>query len=272
MPLFAEVTRAHVLSALEEYDRLGDDEFLTHYSFKRAPSYLVIHDEKSYDSKAILGAAQGYATGTPATWEQFSGGQQGAAKYLGDLGFDVERATGKVDAADLGLDEARAAWVTAARDVLLEAAGRYRAVVTHKELAAEIQNRTGINTSQQLRLWLAAVLRGVAEDSAARKEPLISSLCVNDAGSVGEVYGAAVLAARGESPDNNDNHAAQERLECHKFFGATLPSDGGAALLTERLAASRSRARKVAAAERVIPVCPTCRMALPASGRCDHCD
>jgi hypothetical protein len=272
MPLFSEVTRAHVLSALEEYDRLGDEDFLARYDFKSAPSYLLVHDEKSYDSKAILGAAQGFATGTPATWDQFSGGRNGAAKWLGSLGFEVAFAGGPVDAADLGMEEARAAWVEAARDVLVEAAGRYRAVVTQKELGAEIQERTGIFTGQQLRLWLGAVLRGVAEDCASREEPILSSLCVNDAGSVGEVYGTAVTAVRGSAPDDADDHAAKERLACHQHFGAVLPSDGGTALLTERLAASRSRARKVAFAERVIPVCPTCQMALPASGRCDHCD
>jgi hypothetical protein len=272
VPLFDAVTRDHVLAAIDEFDRVGDGEFLSHYGFKPSRGYLVHHDEKTYDSKAILGAAQGFATGTPAAWDEFRGGKDGAAKRLGDLGFEVEFSGGPVDAADLGVDEARSAWTVAARDVLIEVAGHYRSLVSQKELGAKVQARTGIQTSQALRIWLPAVLERVARACADRDEPLLTSLCVNDSSSVGERYAAAVRSIRGTAPDNADNHAALERLECHRFFGATLPSDGGTALLPERLAASRSRIRKIAAAERVIPVCPKCQTALPATGRCDNCE
>jgi hypothetical protein len=270
--LFDAVTRDHVLAAIDEFDRVGDGEFLTQYGFKSSRGYLVHHDEKTYDSKAILGAAQGFATGTPAAWDEFRGGKDGAAKRLGDLGFEVEFSGGPVDAADLGEEEARAAWTAAARDVLVEAASTYRSLLSQKQLGAQIQARTGIQTTQALRIWLGDVLDRVARDCAERGEPLLTSLCVNDASSVGERYTAAVRKIRGTAPDDADNHASQERLECHRFFGATLPSDGGTAVLPERLAASRSRIRKTAAAERVIPVCPTCQTALPATGRCDNCD
>jgi len=272
VPLFDAVTRDHVLAAIDEFDRVGDGEFLSHYGFKSSRGYLVHHDDKTYDSKAILGAALGFATGTPAIWDEFRGGKDGAAKRLGDLGFEVEFSGGPVDATDLGDDEARAAWAAAARDALLEVAGSYRGLVSQKALAAQIQASTGIETTQVLRAWLGDVLERVARDCAERGEPLLTSLCVNDSSSVGEQYAAVVRKIRGTAPDNADNHAAQERLECHRYFGATLPADGGTALLPERLAASRSRIRKIAAAERVIPVCPTCRTALPATGRCDNCD
>jgi hypothetical protein len=272
VPLFDAVTRDHVLAAIEEFDRVGDGDFLSHYGFKSSRGYLVHHEDKSYDSKAILGAAQGFATGTPAMWDEFRGGKDGAAKRLGDLGFDVEFSGGPVDAADLGEEEARAAWTAAAREVLVGVAGHYRSLVSQKELAAQIQARTGIHSSQALRAWLNEVLDRVARDCADRKEPLLTSLCVNDASNVGERYAAAVRSIRGTTVDNADDHAAQERLECHRFFGAALPSDGGTALLPERVAASRSRIRKIAAAERVIPVCPKCRTAVPATGHCDNCD
>jgi hypothetical protein len=44
---------------------------------------------QGYDSKAILGAAYGYATGAPLGPHDFSGGVHGAARVLGDLGFEI---------------------------------------------------------------------------------------------------------------------------------------------------------------------------------------
>ncbi len=272
MPLFDAVTRDHVLAAIEEYDRVGGGEFLDHYGFKPSGGYLVHHGEKTYETKAILGAAAGFATGTAAAWDDFRGGKEGAAKHLDDLGFDVRFGGGPVDASDLGDEEARATWAVAAREVLVGVAAHYRSLITQKELGVQIQARTGIRTSQPLRLWLFDVLQRVARECAEREEPLLPSLCVNDSSSVGERYGAVVRSLRDVAVENADNHAALERLECHKAFGAILPADGGTALLPERLAASRSRIRKIAAAERVIPVCPKCQTALPATGRCDNCD
>jgi hypothetical protein len=79
----------HVRQALTEYDRLGQDEFLAQYGFGRARAYLLIVDEKSYDSKAILGVAYRFATARPLGAEEFSGGAQGAAAVLRSLGFEV---------------------------------------------------------------------------------------------------------------------------------------------------------------------------------------
>ena len=79
----------HVRQAGAEYDRLGQDEFLAHHHFGRATAYLLILDDKKYDSKAILGAAYGYATGRPLGPHDFSGGAQGAAGVLRALGFKI---------------------------------------------------------------------------------------------------------------------------------------------------------------------------------------
>jgi len=47
----------HVRQPAAEYDRLGQDEFLAHHHFGSATAYLLILDDKKYDSKAILGVA-----------------------------------------------------------------------------------------------------------------------------------------------------------------------------------------------------------------------
>ncbi|MGW1147261.1 hypothetical protein ACWD6I_19920, partial [Streptomyces sp. NPDC002454] len=98
-----EVTRHAVLRAVEEFDRLGRDPFLERYGFSRARSYLLRFEERSYDSKAILGAAHGFLPGrSPLRAADFSGGAAHAARALEGLGFEVVRDGGRVPAAQPG--------------------------------------------------------------------------------------------------------------------------------------------------------------------------
>lgn len=177
------------------------------------------------------------------------------------------------DAADVGPEVARSSWAEAARPVLLETAKRYNMVITFKELAEQVQEASGIRTKQLPTHWIGDVLGRVSADCASRGEPLLSALCVNADGSVGKSYAEAVVKSGGAEPADPDKHAAGQRLECYRLYEAAgLPSDGGIATLVPKLAASRARARKVAIDNRAIPTCPTCQMALPATGTCNYCD
>jgi 5-methylcytosine-specific restriction enzyme A len=89
MSFWSPVTRADVVRAAEEYDRLGQDAFLSQYGFGKATAYLLVHDGRSYDSKAILGVAYLFASGRKITPHDFSGGVHGAAAVLRNLGFEV---------------------------------------------------------------------------------------------------------------------------------------------------------------------------------------
>jgi hypothetical protein len=89
MPDWNLVDRSHVLAAMEEHDRLGSREFLRRYGFRQARAYVVWRNGHEYASKAILGVAYLHATGHAATSDEFSGGEEGAAKVLTGLGFDV---------------------------------------------------------------------------------------------------------------------------------------------------------------------------------------
>ncbi|MEP6816936.1 MAG: hypothetical protein ABI873_15445 [Marmoricola sp.] len=278
------VTREHVLLAVDEYDELGDEEFLTAYGFGQAREYVLRHDGKDYDSKAVLGVAQGLANGRPASSQQLSDGKEGAAKVLRALGFDVAYlaktaesdggpATGQwVEASDVGTEVARAAWAVAARDALIGTAKSYHSVITYKELAAAAQSGSGIRSSQLMHYWIGDVLGRVTADSATRDEPLLSALCVNAVGSVGDGYAVAVEAARGQAPEDGDDHASQERLACHRFFGASLPAGGGVAVLTPQLSAARTRARKARALDKPVVLCPKCFMEMPIAAACNYCD
>jgi putative restriction endonuclease len=88
----AELTdRDAVLRALEEFDRLGPDQFLNTYGFKPARTYFLCHGGRDYDSKAIAGVAHGiqHREGQPLPASAFSGGEATVARKLRSLGFEV---------------------------------------------------------------------------------------------------------------------------------------------------------------------------------------
>lgn len=280
---FSQVSAHDVHQAVAEYDRIGQDEFLMAHWFGRSRGYELVIDGKAYDSKAILGVAHRHATGALAASTEFSGGKFGAAKVLGEMGFEVTQpvasspemvpATGTWrEVSDVGSQAARDAWGVAARPVLLDVARRYHSVITYSELAVEVQRQTGIRTRQQLQHWIGRVLERVAIACHERAEPNLSSLVVNSTGSVGPGYAAAVRTVSGTEPHDNDEHAAAERLACYRHFEATdLPDDGGAPALSPQLARRRERAKRKATPPPDPQPCPSCFISLPASGQCDHC-
>jgi hypothetical protein len=85
----ASITRESVLAAITEFDRIGRDAFLVRHGFGPARSYMLEHDGKRYDSKAIVGAAHGLATGQPLAAADFSGGAATVQPTLEALGFRV---------------------------------------------------------------------------------------------------------------------------------------------------------------------------------------
>lgn len=92
------ISRTAIMSAIDEFDRLGRLPFLEKYHFGLAREYFLIYNGKKYDSKAIVGAAHGYelAEEGPLRPADFSGGQETVGRLLERLGFKVttpDRAT-----------------------------------------------------------------------------------------------------------------------------------------------------------------------------------
>jgi hypothetical protein len=84
---------AAVLSAIEEFDRFGQAQFLELYGFAPATDYVLLFKGRKYDSKAIAGVAHRYQfpeQGALAS-DSFSGGVSsgGAATRLASLGFEI---------------------------------------------------------------------------------------------------------------------------------------------------------------------------------------
>ena len=83
------VTRDVVVRAIEEYDRLGPEEFFSAHGFGPTTTYDLIWDDRRYPPKAILGTAYEFATVQRLAPGDFEGGKSGAVKVLGNLGFTV---------------------------------------------------------------------------------------------------------------------------------------------------------------------------------------
>lgn len=90
MPNFRDLSEPKAVEkAIAEYDKLGRDNFLNHYGFRRARNYFLLHNGRQYDSKAIVGAAYGYQFDTPIGPQDFAGGRATVVPLLEELGFKV---------------------------------------------------------------------------------------------------------------------------------------------------------------------------------------
>src|SRR6516162_9609240 len=97
MATLGELTkRDAVLEAMQEYDEIGQDAFLKKYGYSPARRYRLVHNGKSYDSKAIVGVAFGrqFPERGPLLYTEFSGGEATIVPLLEKLGFVVQETDG----------------------------------------------------------------------------------------------------------------------------------------------------------------------------------
>jgi hypothetical protein len=78
MAAWDRVTRANVLHAIKEYDRLGPERFFSEHGFAPTTTYELIWEGRPYPPKAILGTAYELATGQRLRSTDFEGGKTGA--------------------------------------------------------------------------------------------------------------------------------------------------------------------------------------------------
>ncbi|MFD7645598.1 HNH endonuclease [Kitasatospora sp. NPDC059795] len=84
------LSRDSVLMAIEECDRLGRDAFLEKYHYGPARDYLLVHDGREYDSKAIAGVSHQFEYGRALESDEFNGGRAHAVAWLERIGFRVK--------------------------------------------------------------------------------------------------------------------------------------------------------------------------------------
>jgi catechol 2,3-dioxygenase-like lactoylglutathione lyase family enzyme len=91
MVAWDRVARSDVLRAIQEYERLGAEQFLSEHGFGPTTTYELVWDKHAYPPKAILGAAYKFATGQPLRSGDFEGGKSGAVRVLEKLGFVIQK-------------------------------------------------------------------------------------------------------------------------------------------------------------------------------------
>ncbi len=191
-------------------------------------------------------------------------------------------------------------WARAAHTILEETAASYHGVVREATLADRLQADTDVRTTRPHARWLAKVLLPLTHLHAREGYPPLTALVVDAGGRVGERYDD-VLRAGDELPvteaTTREQHAARARLACYRWAGSA-PDDGGvpdglwrsaraarapratSTSTSSTSAASRPRTPRepkpaarprVAATDRPVNVCPSCFMAIPATGVCDTC-
>ena len=89
MVAWERVSRADVLRAIKEYDRLGPERFFSEHGIAPTTTYELTWEQRLYPPKAILGTAYEFATGQRLGSGDFEGGKTGAVRVLGQLGFTV---------------------------------------------------------------------------------------------------------------------------------------------------------------------------------------
>lgn len=157
--------------------------------------------------------------------------------------------------------DALTAWTPPALERLLEAAGRYHAVVSEEELATAVQVRSGISADQPTDTWIGKLLERVGRETERRGEPPLASLCIG--------------------PDDSPTRSS-ERLTCYRAYADDVPADGGepapvvrTALPRRptRTAAPRAERKPVAPANQLREVtCTSCWMIVAAEpGVCSSC-
>jgi 5-methylcytosine-specific restriction enzyme A len=89
MPL-SDLSEESVLKAIREYDKIGRNKFLAQGQFGPSRGYVLFHEGRSYESKAIAGRAHGFLPGLKTlTSKDLSGGDQTVRRRLNNLGFTV---------------------------------------------------------------------------------------------------------------------------------------------------------------------------------------
>lgn len=185
------------------------------------------------------------------------------------------------------------AWAPLAVARLIEAARTYNSYVTYKQLSEYVQQQSGISHNALISNWIGELLGRVIDYCRKNRTPHLSSLCVTAEGTVGNGYRAVIEAEKSqdtdelhdadesachgeidegsESCDQLDDHAAKTRLDCYRYFGASLPPGGGEPTLTPQAKAARDWKRAQAKLAEPPKVCPIHYVTLPVTGVCDLC-
>jgi MoxR-like ATPase len=145
------VSRESVLKAIAEFERDGRDVVLRRHQFRRALDYVVVHNGREFDSKALYGIAYGieYPYEEPIRNRGLQGGL-GVVRRLEGLGFEVQSKRRQVT---------RPAWIFQANPAYYDIDGAVRSLPEMNWPVSQYQNR--IRQGDRVYLWRSGAEAGV---------------------------------------------------------------------------------------------------------------
>jgi hypothetical protein len=147
-----------VLQAIDEYDELGQQPFLTKYGFGPSRSYRLLHEGRSYDLKALLAAAHGYQfpeVGPLAPDKNFTSGLDTTVPKARELGFEVTSDVGSPATPKLS-------WIFQANPSYYDISGAIRNL-TEMNWAVN-QSKNQISPGDHVYIWESGPQGGVVAD------------------------------------------------------------------------------------------------------------
>ncbi|WP_285142301.1 HNH endonuclease [Serratia ureilytica] len=82
-------SKESVLKAIEEYKKLGRDEFLKQHKIKRFKKHTLLYNGEKYDIRGIAARAYSEQHGYPFKGINTDSGTEKAIQFLKDLGFEI---------------------------------------------------------------------------------------------------------------------------------------------------------------------------------------
>lgn len=191
-----------------------------------------------------------------------------------------------IDSSPVTTEDALRIWADATYTVLVSIASRYGRVISPDQLAALIQERTGVKSTEPAPNWMGRVLTLVVHRCYATGEPPLTSLVVNrSTGAVGPAYSEVqrVNGSRALNDLAREKAAAQGRLDSYLKYASDVPPNA-APMLSSALKTRRDkpvRAPRTAAPKRPVVaevpdvptsrICDRCYLETPIDGECQNC-
>lgn len=113
--------------------------------------------------------------------------------------------------------DAYTAWAPFAREILLAAAASERGGCTYSELAAAVQEQSGISTDQPAAEWVGKLLARVDADAAKRGEEPLASHCVQPRTAVTR-RAAATRSRATPAVRRTSTESTRSEVTCHSCF------------------------------------------------------
>jgi hypothetical protein len=159
-----DITREHVLKALEEIDRLGIPPGA------RSTTYDLVEGERRYPPKLVLSLASKHASGVEFDRSLFSGGEASPAfALLRKLNFRIERKDSSEGELENDLPEGKRHWIFQANPKYYDIDSAVRELSDQTWLVA--QSRNEIHVGDRVYLWKSGPDAGIIAVASVVTEP-----------------------------------------------------------------------------------------------------